>query len=227
MNAKAYAQCPTGFPFSDDSPADAPQAAPSPRPLRRLEMFEKSWDRLLRFLAGGQADQGAAYERVRQRLVDFFTAKGELNAEELTDATFDRLLQKLTDQDLIEVRAPIGYTLRFARFILLERIKSEATRRQRLETMYREPDSTESTHEDQRSEQRLNVLQRCLSEMSAADRQLLLTYYSYDGRERIASRQEISRELGINVGLLRTRMARLRSNLHDRVRALTVVGEQS
>lgn len=193
------------------------EPAPAPSPAT----MDAAWRRLLAFVAEGRADQGAAYERVRARLVQFFAAKGELNAEELADATFDRLVHKLTDELVAEVRSPIGYVLRFARFIHLERIKSEVVRRQRLEALPpEETDPAEQAWEERRHAARLALLERCLGELPAAERALLVSYYTHDGRARIASRQKMSRELGINPALLRTRVSRLRVELDRRVRAL-------
>src|SRR5260370_28127819 len=59
-----------------------------------------AWRRLLSFLAKGDDNEGPAYERTRSRLIEFFSSKGAINAEELADATLDRLPPKLSNEDL-------------------------------------------------------------------------------------------------------------------------------
>jgi len=181
-----------------------------------------AWHRLLRFLANGDAQEAAAYERARNRLRQFFAARGKIGDEELADATFDRVASKLSDEVAAQVRCPIGYLLRFAHFIHLEHTKSEIVRRQRLSALPPDQaDSMETAREEWLRNERMALVERCLDELAPAERTLLLSYYMYDGRSRIVSRQKMSRELGITPALLRTRVSRLLGALHRRVRALS------
>lgn len=197
-------------PGSDSSPASMGEA----------------WRRVLRFLADGDARQDAVYERARNRLLQFFAARGKLGDEELADATFDRVVAKLSDEVAAQVRSPVGYMLRFAHFIYLEHIKSEIAHRSRLATLQPDDaDCMESAQEAWLRNERLSLLERCLDELPADERTLLLAYYTHDGRSRIVSRQKLSKELGITPALLRTRVSRLLGTLNQRVRALAEAAE--
>jgi len=186
----------------------------------------EAWRRVLRFLADGDAREELVYERARNRLLQFFAARGKLGDEELADATFDRVVAKLSDEIAAQVRSPLGYMLRFAHFIYLEHVKDDIARRSRLAALPPDNgDCMESAQEAWLRNERLTLLERCLDEMPPEERTLLLSYYTHDGRSRIVSRQKLSKELGITPALLRTRVSRLLSALNQRVRALAEEAE--
>jgi DNA-directed RNA polymerase specialized sigma24 family protein len=181
---------------------------------------------LLRFLAAGDDREQDAYARARNRLLQFFAARGMLRDEDLADATFDRVVAKLSDESAEQVRSPVGYLLRFAHFIYLEHLKSESARRRRLAALQLEdPDRPDRAQERSLRDERLALLTRGLNELPPADRDLLLSYYSHDGGSRIASRQKLSLQLGIAPALLRTRVSRLLAALNQRVRVLAEQAE--
>lgn len=205
------------------APAVAPDAqATTPALLSRAGIANhEAWERLLRFLANGEAPEAAVYERARNRLLQFFAARGTTGGEELADATFDRVIAKLSDEIIAQVRCPIGYVLRFAHYIHLEHIKSEIARQHRLAALPpEEADHLEGTREQWLRNERLALVERCLDDLAPAERTLLRSYYMHDGRSRITSRQQMSRALGITPALLRTRVSRLLGAFNQRVRAL-------
>jgi DNA-directed RNA polymerase specialized sigma24 family protein len=181
----------------------------------------EGWSRLLRFLAAGDDREQEAYERARNRLLQFFAARGMLRDEDLADATFDRVVAKLSDESAEQVRSPVGYLLRFAHFIYLEHVKSERARRRWLAALqFEDSDGPERAQERSFRDERLALLTRGLNELPPADRDLLLSYYTHDDGSRIASRQKLSLQLGIAPPLLRTRVSRLLATLNQRVRVL-------
>jgi DNA-directed RNA polymerase specialized sigma24 family protein len=178
-----------------------------------------AWSRLLSFLAITQSvSPGVAYERVHERLVRFFRGKGSMHAEELADATFDRVAEKLGRETLVDVRNPVGYVLGVARLIWLEYVKLEMAQRRRLDhyaaTCKGDEEEAATTERD------VALLDHCLAELPDEQRTLLLHYYRGRGQARIARRQELVRELQLNPGLLRTRVHRLRAQLERRVNEL-------
>jgi DNA-directed RNA polymerase specialized sigma24 family protein len=60
-------------------------------------------------------------------------------------------------------------------------------------------------------------LNRCLAELSAKDRDLIVAYYVGTGRDRIVGRARLAAALGLSENALRLRAQRLRDRL--RVRA--------
>jgi DNA-directed RNA polymerase specialized sigma24 family protein len=180
----------------------------------------KAWARLVSFLAITQAESpGVAYQRVHARLVGFFRAKGSMHAEELADATFDRVAEKLGREALVDVRNPVGYVLGVARLIWLERVKLEKARRLRLDHYVATCGSDDE--EGDQLERRVAIRNHCLAELPDDQRTMLVHYYRGRGQARIARREALVRELRLNPGLLRTRVHRLRAQLERRVRELS------
>jgi DNA-directed RNA polymerase specialized sigma24 family protein len=54
---------------------------------------------------------------------------------------------------------------------------------------------------------------RCLNDLSAENRELILAYYQGDGRAKIENRQKLADKLGIPQNALRSRAVRLRERL--------------
>jgi hypothetical protein len=189
---------------------------PNPIAIERL-----GWERLLAFLAAsddGARGAGAAYEAVRERLVRFFRAKGAVAAEELADATFERVARKLAaDERLMDVSP--AYVFGVARLIYRESLRKERTHRRGVERLAHTPegddDGTSTTVEEN-----MRVWQRLLDELAPADKSLLMSYYEGSGQPRIHRRQELVRHLGIKPGLLRARVHRLRLQLERRAAEL-------
>jgi DNA-directed RNA polymerase specialized sigma24 family protein len=177
-----------------------------------------AWSRLLAFLELTHADgPGTGYERVHDRLVRFFAGKGTTHAEELADATLDRVARKLSQGRAPDIRNPIGYVLGVARLVWLESVKLEVARRHRLDNYAAtRPDAGEL----RQTELNVALLDRCLAELSTEERALLIHYYEGRGQARIETRQALVRNLGLNPGLLRTRVHRLRAQLGRRVSEL-------
>jgi hypothetical protein len=207
------------------SDVEQPGAAPaSQRSAAAVEVEQRraAWARLLTFLAHGSSDLGGAYERTRTRLIEFFLAKGARDAEELADVTFDRLASKLTAEHLQTIAKPLGFVLRFGRFMYLESVNGQSYRRRCLQLLGNESAAeaeAEAVDSLDDGAGRLATLRRCLAELEPRERALLIAYYQHQGRDRINSRQELSRTLGLSPALLRTRMARLRADVEQRVRA--------
>jgi DNA-directed RNA polymerase specialized sigma24 family protein len=60
-----------------------------------------------------------------------------------------------------------------------------------------------------------DCLLKCLRFLAAEKRELILDYYIYDGRDKIAQHERMANELGITKGALRGRAHQLRGNLEN------------
>jgi len=58
-----------------------------------------------------------------------------------------------------------------------------------------------------------DCLQKCLRFLPSDRRELILDYYVYDGRDKIAQHRRMASELGITEGALRGRAHQVRGNL--------------
>jgi DNA-directed RNA polymerase specialized sigma24 family protein len=156
---------------------------------------------------GPDADRaGAAYEHLRRALVTLFAWRGASVPEELADDTLDRLARRLDEG--VEVEDVPRFTRGIARLVLLEHWRRPEGREVPLEDVGRPPIADDAP-DDARSE----CLQRCLGEMAPLGRDLILEYYSAEGRRRIDVRKKMARALGVSESALRNRAQRLRDRL--------------
>jgi DNA-directed RNA polymerase specialized sigma24 family protein len=77
------------------------------------------------------------------------------------------------------------------------------------------PSESPLADEEDSRELRSACLERCLHALSRDKRDLILSYYAREKREKIIHRSEIARGLGVSVRTLRVRMLRLRLALED------------
>jgi DNA-directed RNA polymerase specialized sigma24 family protein len=142
-----------------------------------------------------------------------------LEAESAVDETLDRVARRLEAGHPIDDVAAFAYGV--ARRVGLARRRQAAAR----------PTVTDDRHLAQlaaplgvaptdEAEQRDRWLQRCLTEMTPADRELIVAYYAGIGRERIDGRARLAAKLGISENALRLRAQRLRDRLRNRTAEL-------
>ena len=155
---------------------------------------------------------GAAYEHLRRALVGFFTWRGAATPEECADETLDRLAVRLAEGVIV------GDVPRFAhgiaRLVLLEHWRRPDRRSVPLEDLGHEPAAPADRPDG--DDARAQSLARCLDELPAEGRELLLRYYGGgDGRSRIDGRKRMAHALGLSENALRSRAQRLRDQLES------------
>jgi DNA-directed RNA polymerase specialized sigma24 family protein len=156
---------------------------------------------------GPDADRaGAAYEHLRRALVTLFAWRGASIPEELADETLDRLARRLDEG--VEVQDLARFARGIARLVLLEHWRRPEGRGVPLEDAGQRP-----IGDDKGDDARSECLQRCLGEIAADGRDLILEYYSAEGRRRIEVRKKMARALEVSESALRNRAQRLRDRL--------------
>jgi DNA-directed RNA polymerase specialized sigma24 family protein len=174
----------------------------------------EAWTRLLGALASEPAAQGAAYERVRQRLEAFFRYKGARDPARLGDVVFDRVARKLAEGEALELSNPIPYFLSVARFVWLEACRSDAQARKLQQTPPEPPEE-----EDPRArEARLVALEQCMEALMGGQRRVIERYHEGQGQARQRARAKLAEDLGISENALRIRAHRIRGALEACVR---------
>jgi DNA-directed RNA polymerase specialized sigma24 family protein len=151
---------------------------------------------------------GSAYEHLRRALVSLFAWRGAATPEELADETLDRLATRL--EEGVNVQDVAHFTRGIARLVLLEYWRRPEGRGLPLEDIdSHHPVTDEARDDDAPSE----CLHRCLEEIEPDGRDLILEYYSAEGRRRIDVRKAMARALGVSESALRSRAQRLRDGL--------------
>jgi DNA-directed RNA polymerase specialized sigma24 family protein len=169
-----------------------------------------SFDRLLTALHGDRATAAAEYERMRQRLIRFFSIQQARSPEELTETAFNRLARRISEGE--EIRNAKQYLSGVARMLLLE----DRYQRRQEEYALR---MVANAGNYSRSDQELPAtLEACLETLPPKSRELLRRYYSAEGRARIAARQKLADEMGMELNALRNRALRLRGRLEECIR---------
>ena len=171
-------------------------------------MSSGAFDRLLAILDDDRDAAAIAYGELRQRVAGLLRWWGADDPDELADLTLDRAARKLQEGASVE-RGDFGaYVRGVARMVFYE-----AAREPRPVGLDREP-LAESVAAEQAP---LDCLDQCLASLDPRDQRLVLRYY--DGRDQIAERRQLARELGISQTALRLRTHRLRTRLEGCVTA--------
>ena len=131
-------------------------------------------------------------------------SKGLSDAEDLADETINRVMKKLPEIRDTYVGEPARYFHGVARFIILE-----VNRRKEVAV---EEVPVVSTEDEAHSDE-YDCLVKCLRFLSADKREMILDFYTYDGRDKIEQHKRMANELGITDGALRGRAHHVRGSL--------------
>jgi DNA-directed RNA polymerase specialized sigma24 family protein len=168
-----------------------------------------SFNALLGALHPDREQASVEYERLRVRLVRFFQWQSESSAEDLADESLDRLAMKIErGEQILDLR---NYLHGIARMV----VRESRQRRRREQTLVER--ATHFLHlagKDPLAEELYRAMEIGMDKIPAESRDLLLRYYSADGRNAgIANRERMAAELGISLNALRNRALRLRTEL--------------
>lgn len=169
-------------------------------------------------LAAFHADReraGAEYRALHHRLMKYFEWQGQEPAADLADEVIDRIGRRIAQGERIE--KPEAYALGVARMRILER-KKELEREQEARKQFRWV-SEQSPHAEEAfdAERQHECLERALAALSPTSREIILAYYSGDGREKIERRRALAAALGTDLNALRVRAHRIRAQLEESV----------
>lgn len=131
-------------------------------------------------------------------------SKGFSDAEDLADEAINRVMKKLPEIRDTYVGEPARYFHGVARYII-----REVSRRKEIAV---EEVPVVSTDDEVHSDE-YDCLVKCLRFLSADKREMILDFYTYDGRDKIEQHKRMANELGITDGALRGRAHHVRGNL--------------
>jgi RNA polymerase sigma factor (sigma-70 family) len=190
----------------------------------KWELDAEAFSALLRRLDPEPERAGAEYVRIYQRLTKFFECRGCVWPADLADETINRVARRIHEGEEIHADNPIRYFYGVARNVLREHFEHEGREFLPLDELLPaehprdDPDAVNETVAARwRQERLLDCLSRCLQELPAESRKLLLAYHEGEKRARIEHRQELAERLGITANALKVRVFRLRQSLERRV----------
>ena len=175
---------------------------------------EASWtqelfDSLLGWLDHDRQKAGDKYLSIRRGLVKIFTCRGCPDADGLADKAIGRVMSKVKVISPTYVGDPALYFYGVAQNVYLEeRRKPPVDESIRLEIL---PSYVPPLDED--LEQQYNCLEKCMEQLSANSRRLVLEYYENEKGAKISNRKRLANDLGIALNALRIRAHRIRVQL--------------
>jgi len=169
---------------------------------KKWVMSQETFEALLDWLDPNRDHAAVKYEQIRSKLIKYFSATTQSDAESLADETINRVARRLN-----EIRDDIyGERARYF-FGVARRVKMEYLRRKQPQ-----PDPDAGSDSDQ-IETEYRCLEECIAKLSAENRELVMRYYDAEGRERIEQRKVLAEQLGIAPNALRIRAYRIRAEL--------------
>jgi len=136
-----------------------------------------------------------------------FRARRCVFAEDLADATFERVVRKLTNLTLEFTGDPARYFYAVARKIYLE------YQREITDAYWKSQRALTENSDNADLENRLEQLDEALSAIPKSDRELILKYYADSGKNKIIQRRALAEQFGIRPNTLRRRIFRIRKDL--------------
>lgn len=165
------------------------------------EAFEK----MLAWLDTDRDNAGCKYEAIRLRLIKVFNYRGCFESEELADKTIDRVVKKIDAIAETYQGNPAFYFLNVANKIYLEESRKPVS--------VELPENLASTENEDDFRPEYECLKKCLTTLSAEQREFILEYYEKSKKAKIDSHKLLAQNIGIELGNLHTRAFRLRGKL--------------
>jgi DNA-directed RNA polymerase specialized sigma24 family protein len=168
--------------------------------------------RLLARLGLDQDHAAREYERMRRTLIRFFDWRGAAPADECADRTLDRLARKLDETTVDDVWS---YVHGIARMVLHEYRRQPAF--SPIDAAGHPP-APQPARALEENEQMLQCLDRCLADLPADSRSLILRYYQGNRGEKVSNRRQLAAALALSENALRSRVQRVRDRLEQCIR---------
>jgi DNA-directed RNA polymerase specialized sigma24 family protein len=171
---------------------------------RQSDLTQEKFDGLLEWLDSDRDRAGDRYEYIRRRLIKIFTCRGRHDAEELADETISRVIAKVLTLSKEYVGDPALYFYGVAQKVYLEAV------RKRPPAVIPPP-----VVQSEDIEEEYECLERCMGQLTPANRELVLEYYQNDKKAKIENRKELAHRKGIAQNALRIRAYRIRSEIQS------------
>ena len=179
-------------------------------------MSQETFEALLDWLDSDREEAGMKYEEIRSKLIKYFLPASQSDAEALADETINRVARRLNEVKDQVYGERVRYFYGVARKVLLEYLRRKHPQH-----------DPGPVVDSERVELEYWCLEECMAKLSPENRDLVLRYYAFDGRERIEQRKLLAEKSpGPLVGeQLSTRFWRLAdARGSDRSRARRLIG---
>lgn len=182
--------------------------SPEPAPQKSSVLSPEAFGRFLDWLSPDHEIAARQYLEIRKKLVQLFIRKGCAHSEDLADTTLDRAAM-IVYHDPEKYSNPLALSCGVARNVWLEYLREA-----RLEPL--ETDNLPAfNHGDSRiREHEATCLGSCVERLSPQERDLIVQYHQFRGREKIELRKSLAEQYG-GLNKLRITAHRIRARLND------------
>ena len=177
-----------------------------PKKIENKEVTAEKFAEFLAWLAPEKEKAGEEYERLRFRLITFFSHRNCSFAEDLADETINRVILKI-GAETVENKTAFVYA--FAKNVYLESLRKEKKHLNIEEINVAAKEPTEETDFSSK------YLDKCLDELSGENRSLILDYFSEDKQAKIDLHKTLSAKLEITQTALRMKIVRIKQKLRN------------
>ncbi|HEX8845656.1 MAG TPA: hypothetical protein VF791_13475 [Pyrinomonadaceae bacterium] len=167
------------------------------------EITREKFASFLEWLSPEGGGAGDEYERLRFRLCTFFSQRRCSFPEELADETINRVILKISEE---RIENKLAYCYGVARNVYRESLRKE---RHHLDI---DEVTVAAKAPEERSFSR-ECLDKCLAELSAESRNLILEYFSEVKLAKIELHRRLSQRLAMSQTALRMRVMRIKQKL--------------
>jgi DNA-directed RNA polymerase specialized sigma24 family protein len=177
-------------------------------PVSGVSTESSAFEQFLSLLDSSDRERaGARYEELRGTLIRLFRWRSCSVPEDLADEALRRAIARSAAGEPIEDITRFVHGV--ARLIALEDYRQEARREVAAETS-----NVLLMHQPQ-PDRRMECLDRCLETLPQPDRELIVSYYSGSGGEKIENRRLLAGAHSLSIPALRVRAHRMRERLES------------
>ena len=181
-------------------------------------LTREGFERLLARLDPDRDRAGEKYELLRARLLKFFDYRGCAASGQAADETMNRVARRLEGGETIRAEDASAYFLGVARNVLREYWARPEGAWRPLDDVAPSGLAIPEQPQDDDEDRLWACFERCLGALDQGPRELVLEYYEWGRRQRIGSRKQLCRRLGLTLNAVRIRAHRIRASLERCVR---------
>ena len=175
---------------------------------------KQDFDNLLGWLSPDADAAAVLYEKIRQGLIRYFSFRGCVDPESLTDETFNRVARKISIVEFDDKLNKTNYFYSFASLVFREdyaKRKKQFEKDNELSSVIKQ--RLKRLEEEKTPE--IECLETCLAKETSQMRELLIDYYSGVRGEKRQLRKKLAEEQNISLELLHSRVSRMRNVLRE------------
>lgn len=174
------------------------------------DLSQSAFDKFLTYLDPDRDHADERYEQLRRSLIGFLERNGSLTPEDDADEVIYRVCRK------IDEGVQIGNIFNFCHGVM-KHVVQESWKKQKAKLVQERDDilSQIAAAEPEEDSAQMVCLEKCLSELSAEARDLIVSYYEGEGSAKIENRKRLAAELDIPTGTLQMRALRIREWLYN------------